>query len=201
MAPKKQTKEKAKPLTEVSEPSIVPSSEIVASLPEKLLSEVSLELLATIAAQVYPHVGGNLKSADREQRSVSVAAGILKCAARALEKSSALPPKEHYTFNEIVTELTGDSHTTRATQAFVKFLGWKRPFSVDRKRYPKITAKEAAAAQKARQGEIASDLENLKQKGFTLKEVERERAAWAKYKQGLKYDWLEFQKKFLGDQI
>ena len=197
MAPKKQTKRKKTLPTKVAKPPTVPSSEIVDSLPDKLLSEVSLELLATIAAQVYPHVRANLETADREQRSVSVAAGILKSAARVLEKSSALPPKEHYEFNEFVTELTGDSHSTRATQKYVEFLGWKRPFSVDRNRYPEITAKEEAEAQKARQSEIAKDLQNIKLKGFTLKEATQERALWAEYVQGLKYDWLKFQKKFL----
>lgn len=194
MAPKKQTKKKTKPSAKAAKPPMVPSPKVLTPLTEKPVSEVSLELLATIAAQVYPHVEESLEHADREQFSVKVAAGIIQCAARELEKSSALPLKEDYTFNEFVTALTGDANSTRATQMYVDFLGWKRPLSVDRNRFPKITAKVESEAREKHQAEIFVEVETLKQKGFTLCEAKRERFYWAKYKQGQKYDWLEFQK-------
>lgn len=194
MASRKQIKKKATSSTKATKRQMAPSPKITTPLPEKPDSEVSLELLVATAAQVYPQIGGVAESSDKEQLSVNVAAGIIQCAARELEKSSTSPLKEHYTFNEFVTALTGDANSTRAKKEYLAFLQWKRPFSVDRARFPEISPEEEAEAGMKHQEEILAQLQMLKQKGFARVEADLERAQWAKYKQGSKFNFLDFYK-------
>jgi hypothetical protein len=194
MASRKQTKNKTTPSAKAIKRQVASSSNAATPLPDKPGSEISLELLVATAAQVYPHVGVNLESSDREEFSVKVAAGIIQCAARELEKSSTLPLKEHYTFNEFVTALTGDANSTRATREYAAFLRWKRPLGVDRVRLQEITPEEEAEAKREHEEEILAQLQLLKQKGFTREEADLARAQWTKCKQGSKYNFLDFHK-------